>query len=94
MGGAVLGFFFGGPLISALLGFGAAYATRKKGAPGDAARALGDITISTREKARGLEEKNKIGDRSKKAPTEEGRQIGRQHVGTQVTSRPRIPPLP
>jgi hypothetical protein len=60
----------GGPLISALLGFGAAYATQKPGAPGDAARALGDVAISTKEKAKELDEKHHIVDRSKKAATE------------------------
>jgi hypothetical protein len=80
--GAVLGFFLGGPLIAALLGFGAAYATQKPGAPGDAARALGDVAISTKEKAKELDGKHHIVDRSKKAATEaweQAKEYDRQH---------------
>jgi len=64
--GAVLGFLFGGPILSALLGFGAAYATKKNGAPGDAARALGDVGLTVREKAIEVDER----------PTEEYTDIG------------------
>jgi hypothetical protein len=65
--GAVIGFLFGGPLLAALLGFGAAYATQKEGATGDAARALGDVAISTKEKALEVDKKHNVVNRSKDA---------------------------
>jgi hypothetical protein len=65
--GAVLGFLFGGPILAALLGFGAAYATQKEGATGDAARALGDVAISTKEKALEVDKKHNVVNRSKEA---------------------------
>eukprot|EP00536_Pseudo-nitzschia_multiseries_P001252 jgi/Psemu1/250367/estExt_Genewise1Plus.C_150136 len=65
VGGAIVGFIFGGPLVSALVGFGAAYAVRKKNGTGDAARALGELTISVQEKAAKIEENNKYLEKSK-----------------------------
>lgn len=64
--GAVLGFLLGGPILSALLGFGAAYVSQKDGAPGDAARTLGDVGISVRNKAVEVDEKHHIVERSSK----------------------------
>jgi hypothetical protein len=58
VGGGVLGFVFGGPILSALLGFSAAYAVRKKNATGDAARSLGELFVSVQEKTAEIEEKN------------------------------------
>mmetsp|Transcript_13740 Transcript_13740/g.28825 ORF Transcript_13740/g.28825 Transcript_13740/m.28825 type:complete len:215 (-) Transcript_13740:129-773(-) len=77
VGGAIVGFIFGGPILSALVGFGAAYAIRKKNGAGDAARALGELTISVQDKAAKIEEKNKyfektktsVGDMSNKLPS-------------------------
>mmetsp|Transcript_112012 Transcript_112012/g.157023 ORF Transcript_112012/g.157023 Transcript_112012/m.157023 type:complete len:197 (+) Transcript_112012:53-643(+) len=65
--GAVVGFLFGGPILSALLGFGAAYASKKEGATGDAARALGDMGVSVREKAIEVDEKHHIVEKSSQA---------------------------
>jgi len=63
-GGAVLGFLFGGPILSALLGFSSAYAVRKQNGWGDAARSLGELTVSAREKTAELEERTGIGART------------------------------
>jgi len=60
-GAAVLGFFFGGPILSALLGFSAAYAVRKQNGWGDAARSLGELTIATKETTAKIEEKTNLG---------------------------------
>jgi len=68
--GAVLGFFFGGPIGSALFGFTAAYVAQKSGAPGDAARALGDVGLHVRAKALEVDEKHKIVDTTTKTATE------------------------
>lgn len=68
--GAVLGFLFGGPILSALLGFGAAYASQKNGVPGDAARALGDVGITVRDKAIEVDEKHHIVEKSSKVATD------------------------
>ena len=69
--GAVLGLLFGGPIGAALLGFGAAYAVRKEKGDtvGDAARALGDVAISTKNKAKELDEQHRIVERSQQAAT-------------------------
>lgn len=80
--GAVLGFLFGGPILSALVGFGAAYVSKKEGAPGDAARALGDMGLSVRNKAIEVDEKHKIVERSGKAVTnawEGAKEYDRKH---------------
>ena len=77
VGGAIVGFIFGGPILSALVGFGAAYAIRKNNGAGDAARALGELTISVQDTAAKIEEKNKyfektkasVGDISNKLPS-------------------------
>ena len=68
--GAVLGFLFGGPIGSALFGFTAAYVAQKSGAPGDAARALGDVGLHVRAKALEVDEKHKIVDTTSKTATE------------------------
>jgi hypothetical protein len=64
--GAVLGFLFGGPILSALLGFGAAYVSKTNGAPGDAARALGDVGVSVKKTAIEVDEKHHIVEKSTK----------------------------
>jgi len=67
VGAAVFGFVFGGPILSALLGFSAAYAVRKKDSAGNLARALGELTISAQEKTARLEEKTRIGEKTTKS---------------------------
>merc|ERR1712025_46622 len=64
VGAAVIGFIFGGPILSALLGFSAAYAVRKQNGWGNAARSLGELTISAEEKTTEIEEKTKIVEKS------------------------------
>jgi len=66
-GGAVLGFLVGGPIGSALLGFGSAYAIRKPkdSTLGKSSRSLAELTISLKEKAKGVEEKHHFVKRSK-----------------------------
>jgi hypothetical protein len=68
--GAVVGFFFGGPIGSAIFGFTAAYVAQKQGATGDAARALGDVGLHVRAKAIEVDEKHKIVDTTTKTATE------------------------
>lgn len=68
---AVFGFLFlGGPIGAAILGCSAAYASQKEGAAGDIARSVGDIGISIKAKARQINDKHHIVDRSSKAATE------------------------
>merc|ERR1712224_447873 len=66
-GAAVLGLIFGGPIVSALLGFSAAYAVRKKTQTGNAARALGELTLSVQEKTAEIEEKNHFIEKATKS---------------------------
>jgi hypothetical protein len=64
VGGAVVGFVLGGPVGSAFLGFGSAYAVRKENKVGEAARALGEITLSVKSKASEIEDRHKYVERS------------------------------
>jgi hypothetical protein len=64
--GAVVGFFLGGPIGSALVGFTAAYLSQKADGAGDAARALGDVGLTVRAKAMEVDEKHKIVDNTAK----------------------------
>jgi hypothetical protein len=66
----VVGFVFGGPVVAILLGFGAAYATNTKGATGDVARALGEVALVAKEKAREVDEKHNLVDKTKVAAIE------------------------
>lgn len=58
VGGAVLGMVVGGPILSALVGCGSAYAVRKDGTPGDVARTIGEATLSLQTKVEGYEAKH------------------------------------
>merc|ERR1712194_828762 len=66
-GGAVLGFLVGGPIGSALLGFGSAYAIRKPkdSTLGKSSRSLAELTMSLKEKAKGVENEHHFVKRSK-----------------------------
>jgi hypothetical protein len=66
----VVGLVLGGPVVAILFGFGAAYATNTNGATGDAARALGEVALVAKEKARELEEKHHLVDKTKVAAIE------------------------
>jgi hypothetical protein len=58
--GAVIGLLIGGPIIGAIAGFGSAYAVRKDGAAGDAARALGEVALSVQATGQEWEEKHHV----------------------------------
>lgn len=66
----VVGFVLGGPGVAILLGFGAAYATKTHGATGDVARALGEVALVVKQKAREVEEKHSLVDKTKVAAIE------------------------
>ena len=63
--GAVFGMLLGGPLFSIVLGYGAAYYVKKEGAKGDCARALGDIALVVRDKAKQINARYQYTDRAK-----------------------------
>jgi hypothetical protein len=64
--GAVIGLLVGGPFLAVIAGFGSAYATQKDGVAGDTTRALGDVALAVKEKARELNSKHHMVDKSKK----------------------------
>jgi hypothetical protein len=66
----VVGFVLGGSVVAILLGFGAAYATNTDGATGDVARALGEVALVAKKKAREVEEKHNLVDKTKVAAIE------------------------
>lgn len=68
--GAVVGLLIGGPFLAAIAGFGSAYATQKEGVAGDATRALGEVALTAKEKARELNSKHHIVDKSKQVAGE------------------------
>jgi hypothetical protein len=60
----VFGCLIGGPIVALIFGFGAAYATKGKGALGDSARAIGDGALSAKAKAVEIRNKHKNAVRS------------------------------
>merc|ERR1712157_72285 len=52
-------------IVGVMGGLGAAHLTRKDGAAGDAARSLGDVALSAKDKATELDVKYRISDRTK-----------------------------
>jgi hypothetical protein len=65
--GAIVGLLIGGPVIGAIAGFGSAYAVRKDGAAGDAARALGEAALSVQSTGQEWEEKHHVWKNTKYA---------------------------
>mmetsp|Transcript_12192 Transcript_12192/g.15941 ORF Transcript_12192/g.15941 Transcript_12192/m.15941 type:complete len:237 (-) Transcript_12192:83-793(-) len=63
----VLGTLLLGPFFGVLLGFGAAYCTKKEGALGDSSRAVGDVALLTQKKAEEIDQKHNIVEKSKVA---------------------------
>jgi hypothetical protein len=61
----VVGLFLGGPFVAMILGFGAAYATEKQSAVGDSARAVGDVALSVSAKAKEIDGKHHVVEKSK-----------------------------
>jgi len=79
---AVVGSLFLGPLLGTVAGFGSAYATQRTGAAGDIARAIGDVGLTTREKAIEIDAKHHLVDESKKLMAdawERAKDLDRQH---------------
>jgi hypothetical protein len=80
---AVFGFLFlGGPIGAVILGFSTAYASQKEGAAGDVARSVGDIGVSIKEKAKQINEKHHLVERTSEAATkawENAKQYDREH---------------
>ena len=65
--GAAIGFLFGGPILAAIAGFGAAYAVRKDNSVGENARSLGKFGLSVNDKAKELDQQHHISDKTKQA---------------------------
>jgi hypothetical protein len=68
--GAVFGLFLAGPLGAIILGLVTMSYTKKEGAAGDTARGLGDVALVAREKAKEINDKHHIVDKSKYAAAE------------------------
>lgn len=80
--GGVVGLLFGGPILGALTGFGTAWATTKTSPAGDVARAMGDVALTARDKARELNHKHNFTQQSQQAATravERVQEYERQH---------------
>jgi hypothetical protein len=63
----LLGCLLCGPILALITGGYAAYATSKDGAIGDAARAIGDVALTARDKAKEVDEKHDIVGKTKVA---------------------------
>lgn len=61
----VFGCLLGGPILALLLGYGAAYACKREGAAGDAARAIGEVALVFRQKAKALDDKHRLVEKAK-----------------------------
>lgn len=65
-----MGCLIGGPLLACLVGFGAAHYTKKDGACGDSARALGQVALMARDKAREVNRKHDLVEKGKQVAEE------------------------
>jgi hypothetical protein len=80
--GVVVGSLIFGPFLGTLLGFGAAYSTRKEGAAGDIGRALGDVALITRDRAVEIDRKHFLVQKGKDALArgwEKAKEMDREH---------------
>jgi len=62
-----LGLFLGGPVLACIVGFGTAYATKQDGATGDVARAVGHVALTAQEKAKEVNTKHHLVERTHEA---------------------------
>lgn len=72
-----------GPFIGVILGFGAAYCTKKEGVLGDSARAFGDVAILSQEKAREIDQKHHVLEKSKSLAVrvwEKAKEMDKKHM--------------
>jgi hypothetical protein len=72
----------GGPFFALIFGFGAAYAAQQEGAVGDSARAMGDVALAARVKAREIDDKHHVVERAKVAGTralEKAKEMDHKH---------------
>jgi hypothetical protein len=78
----VVGLLLGGPFFGILLGFGAAWAADKDGAAGDASRAVGDVALLAKTKAREVDSKHNLVLKSKVVASEaweRAKEVDRRH---------------
>lgn len=80
--GGILGMMLGGFILGAVAGAGAAFAASRDGAPGDVARAMGDVALTARDKAKEVNSKHQIVDKTKQATAsawEKAKEYDRKH---------------
>lgn len=65
--GGVVGTLIGGPILGIVTGSAAAYYSQREGAAGDISRAVGEIGRATGQKAKELNDKHQLVDKSKEA---------------------------
>ena len=73
---------FCGPIFGILLGFGTAFATKKEGALGDSARAVGDVALVAQEKAKEIDQKHSVVQRCRVASAqtwEKAKEMDKKH---------------
>jgi len=78
----LVGMLVGGPFFGILLGFGAAWASDKDGAAGDAARAVGDVALVAKSKAIEVDSKHNLVLQAKTAASEaweRAKEVDRTH---------------
>jgi len=83
VGSGVFGLLLGGPFLGLLFGFGGAFAAeRKQGFVGDTARAVGEVAITIQRKAKEIDQKHNVVDKSKVAVNkawEKAKEVDREH---------------
>jgi hypothetical protein len=77
-----------GPIIALIFGGYAAYATSKDGTIGDAARAVGDVALTARDKAKEVDEKHDIVEKTKVSLREIGERA--KAASREFTVRPKV----
>lgn len=85
--GGLAGLVIAGPILGVAAGVGAAALATTKGAGGDVARASGDVAVATGERAKKIDEKYQVADKTKHAvngTVEKAKQFNEKH---QVTDK-------
>ena len=88
--GGVVGTLVAGPVVGLMAGGAAAYYSQHDGAAGDITRAMGEVAMTTGAKARELNEKHNLVDRSKDAADAAWRKVKEVNQEHSVADRSKV----
>jgi len=76
-----------GPIIALIVGYGTAYGTTRPGAAGDICRAIGDTGLFIRDKAKELNQKHEIIEKTKKGAKETAEMVRNPEERNQLVNK-------